>query len=56
MDLTLNWKPDTEFKLVRVDDQASSALVGLSDNSSVRVLPVDEEWSVKDVKKILREG
>lgn len=57
MDLTLNWKPDTELELVRVDDEASShVLVSLSDNSSVRVLPVDEEWSVKDVKKILREG
>jgi len=37
MDLTLNWEPDTELKLVRVDDEASShALVSLSDNSSVR--------------------
>jgi len=31
MDLTLNWKPDTELKLVRIDDEASShSLVSLS--------------------------
>jgi hypothetical protein len=57
IDLTLNWQPDVELKLVRIDDEASShALVSLADNSSVRVLPVNESWSIKDVKEILREG
>jgi hypothetical protein len=53
----LNWQTDVELKLVRIDDEASShALVSLADNSSVRVLPVNERWSVKDVKDMLREG
>jgi len=57
IDVTLNWQPDTELKLVLVDDEASShALVSMSDNSSVRVLPVDERWSVNQVKDILGEG
>jgi hypothetical protein len=57
IDLTLNWQPDVELKLVRIDDEASShALVSLADNSSVRILPVNESWSIKDVKDILREG
>jgi hypothetical protein len=57
IDVTLNWQPDQQVKLVRIDDEASShALVSLSDNSSVRVLPVDEEWSAKEVKNILSEG
>jgi hypothetical protein len=57
IDLTLNWQTDVELKLVRIDDEASShALVSLADNSSVRVLPVNERWSVKDVKDMLREG
>ena len=57
LDVTLNWQPEDELKLVRIDDEASShALVSLSDNSSVRVLPVDEKWSVKDVQDILGEG
>lgn len=43
LDVTLNWQPDTELKLVRIDDPASShALVSGNDNSSVRVLPVEE--------------
>jgi hypothetical protein len=57
IDVTLNWQPDHELKLVRIDDETSShALVSLSDNSSVRVLPADEKWSAKDVKNILGEG
>ena len=33
IDLTLNWQPDDELKLVRIDDVASShALISLADN------------------------
>ena len=57
IDVTLNWQPDDDLKLVLIDDEASShALVSASDNSSVRVLSVDEDWSTKDVKNILSEG
>jgi hypothetical protein len=57
IDLTLNWQPDDELKLVRIDDVASShALISLADNSSVRVLAVNERWSVNNVNCILREG
>jgi hypothetical protein len=57
IDVTLNWQPDDDLKLVLIDDEASShALVSASDNSSVRVLSVDEDWSAKDVKNILSEG
>jgi hypothetical protein len=57
IDVTLNWKPDDDLKLVLIDDQASShALVSASDNSSVRVLSVNEDWSAKHVKNILGEG
>ena len=57
IDLTLNWQPDDELKLVLIDDVASShALISLADNSSVRVLAVNERWSVNNVKDILREG
>jgi hypothetical protein len=57
LDVTLNWQPDTELKLVRIADDASShALVNETDNSSVRVLPLDQNWPVKKVKNILRGG
>jgi hypothetical protein len=57
LDITLNWQPDTELKLVRIANDASShALVSESDNSSVRVLPLDENWPVKEVKNTLKNG
>ena len=57
LDVTLNWQPDTELKLVRIDDPASShALVSGNDNSSVRVLPVGEKWPVDEVRTVLRDS
>ena len=57
IDVTLNWQPDDDLKLVLIDDEASShALVSAADNSSVRVLSVNEDWSAMDVKNILSEG
>jgi hypothetical protein len=57
LDVTLNWQPETELKLVRVADDASShALVNEADNTRVRVLPAGQSWPVKEVKDILRDG
>jgi hypothetical protein len=57
LDVTLNWQPDTELKLVRIADDASShALVSATDNSSVRVFPQHENWPVKEVKNVLKDG
>jgi hypothetical protein len=51
VDVTLNWQPDADLKVVRIVDEVSShALVSNSDNSRVRVLPEGEEWPVKQVK------
>ena len=57
LDVTLNWQPGTDLKLVRIEDEVSShSLVSADDNSSVRVLPLGEQWPVKQVKGILKEG
>ena len=57
LDVTLNWKPDTELKLVRIDDPVSShALVSGGDNSSVRVLPAGEKWPVDQVRTVLKNN
>jgi hypothetical protein len=57
LDVTLNWQPDTEFKFVRIDDRVSShALVSVSDNCSVRVLPEGEKWPVDEVRDVLKES
>lgn len=56
LDVTLNWQPDTDLKLVRIDDPTSShALVSGSDNSSVRVIPVGEKWPVAQVRIVLKD-
>jgi hypothetical protein len=57
LDETLNWKPETDLRLIDIDDEvASRALFSPVDQSRVRVLPVGQSWPVKDVKAILREG
>jgi hypothetical protein len=57
LDATLNWQPDTDLKLVRIDDAVSShALVSAGDNSSVRMIPAGEQWPVGEVKGMLKDG
>jgi hypothetical protein len=56
IDVTLNWRPETDLKLVHIDDPISSHALISSDNRRVRVLPVSEDWPVKDVKAILKDG
>lgn len=57
LDVTLNWRPETDLKLVHIDDEVSShALISVDDNTRVRVLSTAENWSVKDVKAKLKNG
>jgi hypothetical protein len=57
LDVTLDWKPETDLQLVRIDDEVSShALISTADKSRVRVIPVGESWPVREVKTILRDG
>ena len=53
----MNWRPETDLKLVHIDDEVSShALISVDDNTRVRVLSAAENWSVKDVKAKLKNG
>jgi hypothetical protein len=55
LDVTLDWKPETELSVVAVDDDvASHALVGAG--VKVRVIREDETWPVREVKSALKEG
>jgi hypothetical protein len=57
LDVTLNWKPETDLALERTDDEIGShALVSAADRSRVRVIRAGEAWPVKEVKKTLRGG
>jgi hypothetical protein len=54
LDVTLNWQPDVELKVVRIPDEISShSLVSGSDNSRVRVLPEGEDWPIEQMRDIL---
>jgi hypothetical protein len=55
LDLTLNWKPETEVVVVPADDDLSShVLVG--GDAKVRVIAEGESWPVREVKSALKEG
>ncbi|XIA64356.1 hypothetical protein ACFIOY_36695 [Bradyrhizobium sp. TZ2] len=55
IDLTLNWKPETDLTVVAVDDDVSShALVG--GGVKVRVIAAGESWPVREVKSALKHG
>jgi hypothetical protein len=57
LDVTLNWKPETDLRLERIaDDISSHALVGMADGSKVRVIGAGESWPVKQVRKTLGDG
>ena len=55
LDLTLNWKPETEIVVMPTDDDLSShVLVG--GDTKVRVIADGESWPVREVKSALKEG
>jgi len=57
LDVTLNWKPETNLAVEPIDDEVSShALVNAADKSSVRVIPATEDWPVREVKQALKES
>jgi hypothetical protein len=56
LEVTLNWKPETDLKLVHIDDAVSSHALISDDNTRVRVLSAAEHWPVKDVKIQLKNG
>ena len=56
LDETLNWQPDTELKLVRIEDPVSSHALISEDNSSVRVLPVEGKWPLNEVRQVLKDN
>ena len=57
LDVTIDWRPDTELRLVHIDNEINSrALINGGENSSVRVIPAADNWSGKDVKTMLKDG
>ena len=55
LDLTLNWKPETDLAVVPIDDEVSShALIG--EGGKVGVISAGESWAVREVKSELKDG
>lgn len=55
LDLTLDWKPETELTVVEAKDEvATHELLGAG--GKVRVRPVGDSWPAKDTKDALKDG
>jgi hypothetical protein len=55
VDLTLDWRPETDLTLMEVDDAVSSHVL-VSASGPVRVIAVDKRWPEGQVKSILSDG
>ncbi|MCC8941009.1 hypothetical protein H8A99_32385 [Bradyrhizobium sp. Arg68] len=55
LDLTLNWKPETDLTVVEADNEvASHVLVG--GGVKVRARPGGDSWQARKVKDALKDG
>ncbi|WP_426434087.1 hypothetical protein [Bradyrhizobium genosp. P] len=55
LDLTLNWEPETEITVAAAeDDLGSHVLIGAG--AKVRAIPEGENWPVREVKNVLKQG
>jgi hypothetical protein len=55
LNLTLNWRPETDLTIVPSDDGVSSHML-IGGGAKVHVISAGESCPVKEVKSILREG
>ena len=55
LDVTLNWKPETDLTVVPSDDDISTHIL-VNGGAKVHVIAAGESWPVKDVKSALKEG
>jgi hypothetical protein len=55
LDLTLNWKPETELTITPSDDDISSHMF-VGEGVKVHVIAAGESWPVKQVKSALKDG
>lgn len=55
LDITLNWSPETELRLIRIDgDVSEHALVSEGEVGRVRVLAEGSDWPKRQVQDELR--
>jgi len=54
LDLTLNWKPETDLTVVPSDDEISSHML-VNGGSQVHVIAAGESWPLKEVRSVLKQ-
>jgi hypothetical protein len=55
VDITLDWRPETNLTLLPVDDEVCSHVL-LSEGGPVRVVRAGENWPASQVRSILKDG
>jgi hypothetical protein len=55
LDLTLDWQPETDLKLVPSDDEIGSHML-VGGGVKVHVLSGDDKWPAGEVKSVLKDG
>jgi hypothetical protein len=55
VDVTLDWRPETELTPVPVDDEICTHKL-MSASGPVRAIRDGERWPVAEVKSVLRDG
>ncbi len=55
LDLTLNWKPETEITVAPAEDDLSSHVLN-GGGAKVRAIAEGQSWPVGQVKTALKEG
>jgi hypothetical protein len=56
IDATLDWRPETDLTLLKVDDDEFSSHVLLGEGGPVRVILTGEDWPIEEVRSRLQEG
>ena len=57
LDITLHWGPDTDVRVEQGGEEISShVFVSAADKHRVRAIPAKQEWPVREVKKVRKEG
>jgi hypothetical protein len=55
VDVTLDWRPETDLTLLAVEDEVCSHVL-VSESGRVGVIREGKQWPASEVKSILRDG
>jgi hypothetical protein len=56
LDVTLGWNPETGLTILEAPARELGTHFLVSDVGPVRVIPAGENWPVREVKEVLKDG